>query len=63
MIYIDGSFGVFSKVGKMADANDLLIREPYLEREVVDFIISLPITCKVRGNWIKLLLEKALGIS
>jgi asparagine synthase (glutamine-hydrolysing) len=57
--YIDGSFGVFSKVGKMAAANDLLIREPYLEREVIDFIASLPVPFKVRGNWIELLLEKA----
>jgi asparagine synthase (glutamine-hydrolysing) len=57
--YIDGSFGVFSKVGKMASANDLLVREPYLEREVIDFIVNLPVKCKVRGNLIKLLLERA----
>lgn len=56
---IDGSFGVFLKVGKMARANDLVVREPFLDREVVDFVLNLPRQKKVRGNMIQLLSARA----
>lgn len=57
--YVDGSFGVFSKVGKMAAAHDLVVREPYLERGVSDFIASLPVRSRVKGNGLHLLLSMA----
>ncbi|MGA1863748.1 MAG: asparagine synthetase B family protein [bacterium] len=57
--YIDGSFGVFSKIGKMAAAHDMIVREPYLEKEVTDFMSNLPLRSKVRGNALELLLSKA----
>lgn len=59
--YVDGSFGVFSKVGKMAAAHNLMIREPYLQREVSDIIAGLPLICKVRGSWLDFLLSKGKG--
>lgn len=57
--YIDGSFGVFSKIGKMAAAHDMIVREPYLEKDVTDFMSSLPVRSKVRGNALEFLLSKA----
>ncbi len=57
--YVDGSFGVFSKVGKMAEAHGLVVQEPYLDREVADFIASLPISQKVRGTKLDFLLSRA----
>jgi asparagine synthase (glutamine-hydrolysing) len=56
--YIDGSIGVFSKIGKMAAAHDMMVREPYLEKEVCDFMAGLPVRNKVRGNVFKFLLSK-----
>ena len=56
--YVDGSFGVFAKIGKMAKANDLLVREPYLDRDVLDFVLGLPIRKKVSGSFTALLRSK-----
>jgi asparagine synthase (glutamine-hydrolysing) len=47
---VDGSFGVFSKFGKVAAEQSLLVREPYMDNSLVDFINRLPEVFKVRGN-------------
>lgn len=57
--YVDGSFGVFSKVGKMAAANDLVLREPYMDRAVSDYIAGLPRTSKIQGGLLNLLKNNA----
>lgn len=57
--YIDGSCGVFAKVGRMADAHGLTLREPYLDREVSDLIAHLPLQQKQRGPLVKLLASRA----
>jgi asparagine synthase (glutamine-hydrolysing) len=49
--YIDGSFGVFSKVGKAASALGLHIREPYLASSYAEFAASLPMNEKIRGGF------------
>ena len=56
--YVDGSFGVFWKIGRMADAHQLLVREPYLDRDVTDFIATLPLHQRQRGCLIRHLLGK-----
>jgi asparagine synthase (glutamine-hydrolysing) len=48
--HIDGAFGVFAKVGRMAEAHGLTVREPYLDRHVVDFIALLPLAQKQFGT-------------
>jgi hypothetical protein len=47
---VEGSFGVFSKFGKVAAGISLLVREPFLDNALVDQLIRLPPEGKVRGN-------------
>lgn len=56
--YIDGACGVFAKVGRMADAHGLILREPYLDRDVIDLIASLPLQEKQRGTLVHLLASR-----
>ena len=49
--YIDGSFGVFSKVGKAASELGLHIREPYLSSYYAEFASSLPMNKKICGGF------------
>ena len=57
---IDGSFGVFTKLGKVAAENCLLVREPYLDNSLIDFITRLPRKYKVGGNLWRRLKGKAI---
>ncbi|MBN1997521.1 hypothetical protein JW935_08220 [candidate division KSB1 bacterium] len=68
--HIDGSFGVFEKIGRMANGFNLVVREPYLQRDVTNFIFGLPRKLRVGGRFIdlmrtrgqkKLFLRKAVG--
>lgn len=47
---VEGSFGVFSKFGKVAAGLSLLVREPYFDNAVVDHLNRLPARVKVKGN-------------
>jgi asparagine synthase (glutamine-hydrolysing) len=47
---VDGSFGVFAKFGKVAAEHSLLVREPYLDNPLVDFVNQLPSKYKVGGS-------------
>ena len=67
---VEGSFGVFSKFGKVAAGLSLLVREPFFDNAFVDRLNCLPADVKVRGNlWQRLrgsaekkyLLRHALG--
>jgi asparagine synthase (glutamine-hydrolysing) len=52
---VDGSFGVFTKFGKVAADKSLLVREPYLDNPLADFVGRMPAKYKVRGSiWQKL---------
>jgi len=57
--YVDGACGVFAKVGRMAEANGLLIREPYLDRSVSDYIANLSLSQKQGGSLLHLLASKS----
>ncbi len=50
-LLIDGAFGVFNKVGKMARAHDLKVNWPYLSPGVLDFCLSLPARSLVQGDF------------
>lgn len=56
--YIDGSFGVFSKVGKAASALGLKIREPYLASPYAEFASKLPMNKKIYGSLYAQLMSK-----
>ncbi|MEA3402547.1 MAG: asparagine synthase-related protein [Armatimonadota bacterium] len=56
---IDGSFGVFAKVGKMAGYHDLQIREPYLDAEMCSLLEHVPSGLKVRGSAMDLVRNRA----
>jgi len=58
--YIDGSFGVFSKVGKAASALGLLIREPYLATPYAKFVASLPMEEKIHGGFYAQVMSKCV---
>lgn len=58
-LHVDGSFGVFQKVGAMARAHGLLAREPFLDREVSDAILSLAPGQWVSGSWWQMLRSRA----
>jgi len=60
-LHVDGSFGVFHKVGAMACANGLVPREPFLDRDVADSILSLPHDQWVRGSFVRLLASQGAG--
>ena len=47
---VDGSFGVFAKFGKVAAEHSLLVREPYLDNPLVDFVNRLPRKYRVGGS-------------
>ena len=47
---IDGAFGVFAKVGKMAAHHSLVIREPYLDLDLCAYLTQVPPAFKVRGS-------------
>lgn len=51
---IDGSCGVFAKVGKMAAHHGLAVHEPYLDARVRDLIDALPAHLKARGSLLDL---------
>ncbi len=55
---IDGSFGVFMKVGKMARANGLAVHWPFLDRSAIGAAHSLPRELLVPGNFADLLRDK-----
>ncbi|MGI5817288.1 MAG: asparagine synthetase B family protein [Armatimonadota bacterium] len=52
---IDGSCGVFAKVGKMAGYHGLIVREPYLDAGVRDLVETLPPRLKATGSVLDLL--------
>ncbi len=56
--HIDGSFGVFEKIGRLANGFDLIAREPYLQRRVTDFIFSLSRQNRVGGGFFELMQTK-----
>lgn len=56
--YIDGSFGVFSKVGKAASALALHAREPYLASSFAEFAASMPMANKFRGGFFSQLMSR-----
>jgi len=56
---IDGSFGVFAKGGRMAEGHELIIREPFFDREVCDLINHLPNYQKAKGKQLDYLSCKA----
>lgn len=58
--YTDGSLGVFNKVGTMAQAAGIVPREPYLDAEVRNCILGLPINHKLRGSIINFLRNRAM---
>jgi len=47
---VEGSFGVFSKFGKVAAGLSLIVREPFFDNALVDQLNRLPAEVKVRGN-------------
>lgn len=59
--YVDGSYGVFQKVGALAAGLDLVLQEPFLGRHVIDHIVGLPPKWRVRGSASALLREQALN--
>ena len=58
---IDGSFGVFAKIGKMAKANNIVMREPFLDRTVVDYVLALPVNMRVSGSFLDCLRSRGKG--
>jgi len=58
--YIDGSFGVFSKVGKAASALGLLIREPFLASQYAKFAACLPMKEKIHGGFYAQVMSKCV---
>jgi len=56
---IDGSFGVFAKVGKMATHHSLSVREPYLDLNVCALLSKVPLGLKVRGSTLDYLRKRA----
>jgi hypothetical protein len=49
-LLVDGAYGVFAKFGKIAADRSLVVREPYLDNPLVDFVNRLPEKYKVRGS-------------
>lgn len=47
---VDGAFGVFKKVGCMAQACDMNLHAPFMDRRVQDFILALPRRERVNGG-------------
>ncbi len=56
---IDGAFGVFAKVGKMAAHHSLVVREPYLDLHLCRYLSRLPSRFKVRGSMLDFLAGRA----
>ena len=56
---IDGAFGVFAKVGKMAAHHSLIVREPYLDLDLCRYLGRLPSRFKVRGSTLDFLTGRA----
>ncbi|MCK4324117.1 MAG: hypothetical protein KAW89_06265, partial [Armatimonadetes bacterium] len=56
---IDGAFGVFAKVGKMAADHSLVVREPYLDLDLCRYLSRLPSGFKVRGSTLDFLTGRA----
>ncbi len=54
-LMIDGSCGVFSKVGKMAAHHGLTVHEPYLDSDVRTLVEALPAHLKAAGSLYDLL--------
>ena len=48
---LDGSMGVFVKVGKAAETHGLVLREPYLDRQVAEYVAGLPASWKVAATF------------
>lgn len=56
---IDGGFGVFAKVGKMAAYHSLIVREPYLDLTVCTWLSKVPASLKVKGSTLDYLHKRA----
>lgn len=56
---VDGSFGVFNKVGQIASALNVDIYEPYLREDVLEQLLSLPHNMKVQGTPLQFLRHQA----
>ncbi|MGC9319825.1 MAG: asparagine synthetase B family protein, partial [Armatimonadota bacterium] len=56
---IDGSFGVFAKVGKMAWYHGLQIREPFLDVALCRLLERVPSDLKVRGSALDVVRNRA----
>ncbi len=54
----DGAFGVTSKMGKQAEGLGLAFRAPFLDRNLVDFVNSLPADRKITGSVKNMMLGK-----
>jgi hypothetical protein len=53
-----GRFGVFAKAGLMCRAHGLTLREPYLSRPMMEFMLRLPDEEKVGGSFREQFLQK-----
>lgn len=58
-LHVDGSFGVFNKVGAMARGHRLVVREPFLDRELANCVVTLPRDQWVKGSFPSLLASRA----
>ncbi|MEW5766915.1 MAG: asparagine synthase (glutamine-hydrolyzing) [bacterium] len=67
---LNGSFDVITKIGRTASANELIIREPYLDIELVKYINRLPKEARIKATLLdrlqrrvvsKFLLRKAVS--
>jgi asparagine synthase (glutamine-hydrolysing) len=55
----DGAFGVISKTGKQAEGMGIALRAPFLDRNLVDFVNSLPADRKIAGSLLDLAFQNA----
>ncbi len=56
---IDGSFGVFAKVGHMAAYHGLTVREPFLDLELCELLHRVPEGLKAHGTRLQRLTNRA----
>ena len=58
-MFVDGAFGVFKKVGCMAQACNLELCLPFMDRRVRDFILALPRQQRVNGSFLHAFFSRA----
>jgi asparagine synthase (glutamine-hydrolysing) len=57
--YLPGD--ILTKVDRMSMANSLEVRAPLLDVDLVEYMATLPLSCKLRGGVTKYLLRKVAG--